>query len=124
MADITALRARNVDFWAQTAPGWIRHADRHDDLGRPLGAARCEWLRPAPGERILDVGCGCGGTTADLAAAVGRAATAVGLDLAPAMVDAGRERRFPRRAVRRRRHRDRRRSPGCAVRRGLLAHDA
>ncbi|GAA3842569.1 methyltransferase domain-containing protein [Sphaerisporangium flaviroseum] len=70
MPDIATLRERNATFWAQAAPGWIRHADLQDDAGRPLGAAAMEWLRPRQGERILDIGCGCGGTTADLAAAV------------------------------------------------------
>ena len=94
MADIASLRARNLAFWTQTAPGWIRQADRHDDFGRPMGAAAMDWLRPHTGERILDVGCGCGGTTADLAVAVGPSGQAVGVDLAESMVAAAR-RRFP-----------------------------
>jgi len=43
-----ALRARNAAFWAQAAPGWIRPADRQDEIGRPLGAAALDWLRPRP----------------------------------------------------------------------------
>ncbi|MFB4304752.1 class I SAM-dependent methyltransferase [Actinomadura sp. GTD37] len=95
MPDTASLRARNLAFWTQTAPGWIRHADRHDELGRPLGTAAMDWLRPRPGERILDVGCGCGGTTAALAEAVAPTGRAVGVDLAESMVAAAR-RRFPR----------------------------
>ncbi|MFC4122812.1 class I SAM-dependent methyltransferase [Nonomuraea zeae] len=95
MPGTDALRARNHEFWAQAAPGWIRHADRQDKAGRPLGAAAMEWLRPQPGERILDVGCGCGGTTAELAAAAGPGGEAVGVDLSDPMVAAAR-RRFPR----------------------------
>jgi SAM-dependent methyltransferase len=94
MADTAALRARNLAFWTQAAPGWIRHADRQDDAGRPLGAAAMEWLRPQPGEQVLDVGCGCGGTTADLAAAVAPDGGTVGVDLVESMVAAARE-RFP-----------------------------
>ncbi|WP_034215069.1 class I SAM-dependent methyltransferase [Actinoplanes subtropicus] len=70
MADVAALRARNAEYWQHSAPGWIRHAERQDALGRPLGAAAIDRLAPRPGERIVDVGCGCGGTTAELAAAV------------------------------------------------------
>ncbi|MEU9834582.1 methyltransferase domain-containing protein [Streptosporangium sp. NPDC048047] len=94
MTDTGTLRARNAAFWTQAAPGWIRHADRQDEIGRPLGAAAMDELRPRPGERILDVGCGCGGTTADIAAAVGPHGAAVGVDLAEPMVTAARE-RFP-----------------------------
>jgi len=88
------LRARHAVFWDRAAPGWIRHAARQDTLGRPLGAPAIDRLRAAPGERVLDVGCGCGGTTAELATAVGPTGTAVGIDLAEAMVAAARE-RFP-----------------------------
>jgi SAM-dependent methyltransferase len=56
-----------------------------------------DWLRPRPGEQILDVGCGCGGTTAELAAAVAPEGQAVGLDLAESMVMAARRRFPPRR---------------------------
>jgi SAM-dependent methyltransferase len=92
MADPAALRARNADFWARTAPGWIHQADRHDEIGRPLGAVALDRLRARPGERVLDVGCGCGGTTAEIARAVAPLGSAVGVDLAEAMVAAARER--------------------------------
>lgn len=92
MADTAGLRARNLEFWTQAAPGWIRHADRQDELGRPLGAAACHSLRPVPGESVLDVGCGTGGTTAELAALVAPTGQAVGVDLAESMVDTARNR--------------------------------
>jgi SAM-dependent methyltransferase len=94
MPDPGTLRARNHAFWTQAAPGWIRHADRQDEAGRPLGTAAMSRLRPKPGERILDVGCGCGGTTAELAAAVAPGGEAVGVDLAEPMVAAAKQ-RFP-----------------------------
>jgi trans-aconitate 2-methyltransferase len=51
------------------------------------GAALLELLAPRPGERILDLGCGTGHLTAQVAAA---GAEVVGLDLAPAMIDQAR----------------------------------
>jgi SAM-dependent methyltransferase len=92
MADAATLRARNADFWARAAPGWAGQADRHDEIGRPLGAVALDRLRARPGERVLDVGCGCGGTTAEIARAVAPHGSAVGLDLAEAMVAAARDR--------------------------------
>lgn len=94
MAAIPELRARNADFWAQAAEGWIRQADRHDRFGRPLGAAAMDALDLKPGERVLDVGCGCGGTTAELAAMVVPGGSVVGVDLSASMVAAAAQ-RFP-----------------------------
>lgn len=94
MTDTASLRARGAAFWAGAAPGWIRHADRQDETGRPLGAAALDRLAARPAERILDVGCGCGGTTAEIAAAVGQTGAAIGVDIDEAMVTAAR-RRFP-----------------------------
>jgi len=57
------------------------------DYGRDLLAL----LDPQPGERILDLGCGTGHVTADIAEAVGTAGDVVGIDASPAMVERARE---------------------------------
>lgn len=51
------------------------------------GASLVELLEPKPGERILDLGCGTGHLTAQLAAA---GAEVIGLDQDPAMIDQAR----------------------------------
>jgi trans-aconitate methyltransferase len=52
------------------------------------GEALLGLLAPRPGERVLDVGCGTGHLTAQIAAA---GAEVVGLDLSPAMIDQARQ---------------------------------
>jgi len=54
-----------------------------------LGAAAVEWLRPQPGERILDLGCGDGALTVKLRDA---GCDVVGVDASAAQVAAARER--------------------------------
>lgn len=58
----------------------------------PLGLRAIEALGPRPGEVIVDVGCGCGQTTLQLAEAVGPAGRVIGVDLAPRSLAAARER--------------------------------
>ncbi|HTE38450.1 MAG TPA: methyltransferase domain-containing protein, partial [Reyranella sp.] len=52
-----------------------------------LGATNAQ-----PGERVLDVGCGTGGTTADLAKAVGAKGHVLGADISEPLVEAARAR--------------------------------
>ena len=54
-----------------------------------LGGGVLDLLHPAPGERILDLGCGDGALTVDL---VARGADVIGVDASPAMVAAARGR--------------------------------
>lgn len=55
------------------------------------GAGLVEILAPQAGERVLDLGCGTGQLSAQIAAA---GAEVVGMDLSPAMIEAARE-QFP-----------------------------
>jgi arsenite methyltransferase len=66
--------------WLAAVPSEI--ANRFVGVGNPLS------LRPARrGERVLDVGCGCGLDTFAAASMVGNEGQAVGLDLTPEMLE-------------------------------------
>jgi trans-aconitate methyltransferase len=60
--------------------------DKHSFVWKH-GAALLELLAAQPGERILDLGCGTGHLTAQIAAA---GASVIGIDAAPAMIDEAR----------------------------------
>ncbi|HEX7380785.1 MAG TPA: methyltransferase domain-containing protein [Nevskiaceae bacterium] len=70
------------------ASDYARNARFVAELGAPLLA----WLAPAPGERILDLGCGDGALSAKLREA---GAEVHGVDASPAMVAAARARNVP-----------------------------
>ncbi|GAA2282070.1 hypothetical protein GCM10010149_28330 [Nonomuraea roseoviolacea subsp. roseoviolacea] len=66
-------------------------AARYDRMGveffTPMGRRLVELAAPAAGERVLDVGCGRGASLFPAAELVGPRGHALGIDLAPAMVE-------------------------------------
>ena len=88
--------AAQVDYW-NTAAGvtWARHHDQLDRQIAPLGAEALRALAPAAGERVLDIGCGCGHTTLDIAARVGPQGTVTGIDVSAPMLEIARRRPMP-----------------------------
>ncbi|MFF3847837.1 class I SAM-dependent methyltransferase [Streptomyces sp. NPDC002328] len=65
-------------------------AATYDRLGveffTPMGARLVELAAPRPGQRLLDVGCGLGATLLPAARLVGAGGSALGIDIAEAMV--------------------------------------
>ncbi len=84
-----------MDQRQQVAAVFDAAAPTYDRVGveffQPIAAGLVEQLAPVAGERVLDLGCGRGAVLLRLAAAVGRAGAATGLDLAPEMVAAATE---------------------------------
>jgi SAM-dependent methyltransferase len=88
--------AAQVDYWNTVAGEvWTRFNDDLDRQIEPLGREAIRALAPRSGERILDVGCGCGQTTAQLAAEVGAAGAVVGVDISRPMLEVARARPAP-----------------------------
>lgn len=76
----------------QAGPVWVRYRERLDRQIAPHGALAMEALAPRPGERILDVGCGCGTTSLELARRVGPEGEVLGLDVSAPMLGEAEER--------------------------------
>jgi SAM-dependent methyltransferase len=73
---------KQSEFWGGEAGDvWAREADRMDPALQVFGAAAMDALAPAPGERVLDIGCGAGSTSRALAGQVGATGHVVGVDV-------------------------------------------
>lgn len=71
---------------------WAAHQDKLDRELQPVLKPLIEFAAPVPGSTVLDVGCGCGATTLELARAVGPAGRVVGADLSGPMLAVAKER--------------------------------
>ena len=85
--------AAQIEFWnASAGETWAAYQAQLDRQLEPLGAEAMRILAPAPGERILDVGCGCGYTSFALADRVGPSGTVLGVDISEPMLAVARSR--------------------------------
>src|ERR1700761_6763286 len=82
-----------IKFW--NGPAGDKWAELQIDMDRNLGdvtAAILPFAGAKPGERVLDIGCGCGETTCLLADAVGGNGHVTGLDISKTMLTVARAR--------------------------------
>jgi ubiquinone/menaquinone biosynthesis C-methylase UbiE len=84
--------AQQIEYWNATAgPKWVELQRQLDEQLEPYGAAVATAAAVAPGESVLDVGCGCGGTSLDLGRRVGPRGAVLGIDISDIMLARARE---------------------------------
>src|ERR1700739_5183039 len=89
----TGANAAQQEYWSSVAgPRWVglagyveKRVERVNDRLRARSAV-------APGEKVLEVGCGTGAATVPLATAAGDTGEVVGIDISEPMLVAARER--------------------------------
>ena len=85
--------AQQVEAWnGPMGAQWVANEARTERALAPVLRALLDIALVQPGETILDIGCGAGGTTQALAEAVGPAGRVVGLDVSETILAAARAR--------------------------------
>ena len=81
-----------AEAWSKLAPTWLANEDRIERVSTLPGELAMDRLGLAPGQRVVDLGCGSGRTTLELAARVGPSGDVVGVDISAEMLARARER--------------------------------
>jgi SAM-dependent methyltransferase len=93
MTDANTANPDQVAYWnEQGGRTWAELNDLLDRQIRDVGLKGIEALAPAPGERVLDVGCGGGQTSLLIADRVGAGGAVTGADISRPMLTLARQR--------------------------------
>lgn len=83
----TGPNEEQIEYWNEVSgPNWVKVAPRIDGQITPFGLLAMERARIIEGERVLDVGCGTGQSSLQLAERVGRKGSVVGIDVSSPML--------------------------------------
>jgi ubiquinone/menaquinone biosynthesis C-methylase UbiE len=89
-----------VEFWSGTVgASWAERQEDFDAVLAPIGHAAIARAAIRPGERIIDVGCGCGTTTIALARRTGPQGHVLGIDISKPMLSRAVERAEPGQSI-------------------------
>lgn len=84
---------QQIEYWnGQVGDRWASFQARLDAAMTDIASAAYAFAAARPGERVLDVGCGCGTTALELANAVGSSGSVVGIDISRPMLEVARAR--------------------------------
>lgn len=89
---MTTDNAAQIAEWNGVQGGrWATLRQETNGIVMPFGEAALTAAAPRPGERVIDIGCGCGDTSIDLARRVGAGGMVLGVDVSRPMLDVARE---------------------------------
>ncbi len=80
------------DWAADAGKRWLAQLDRFESMIEPIGKALLDQAAYSASETVVDIGCGGGWTTRQIASAVGDTGFVVGLDISPDLVATARDR--------------------------------
>ena len=87
---MTVANTEQAEHWnSEEARHWVTHQARYDRMLAPIADVLFDRAALTKGERVLDIGCGCGATTIAAARAIAPG-DALGVDLSVPMLDRAR----------------------------------
>ena len=85
-----ASNQEQIDYWnGEAGQTWVEAQERLDGLLAPISAALMDRANVSASDRVIDIGCGCGETSMQLA---GRGAAVWGIDISEPMLAHARRR--------------------------------
>jgi SAM-dependent methyltransferase len=77
-----------INYWNESSGAkWVHNESVLDEQIAPVGSLVMDRTGVAPGERAIDVGCGCGQTCLQLGERVGAAGSVMGIDISAVMLE-------------------------------------
>lgn len=96
---MTFVNNEQAEFWSSMASTWAEMDERLERTAGEPGRMAMDRLAARPGDRLLDLGCGTGPTTVELAARVSPGGSVTGVDIAEGMLERARGRAAERGAA-------------------------
>lgn len=92
-SDVQDLHARENEYWnGDAGQRWVKNQTRVDAVLAPVAAAAIERANVSQGDKVVDIGCGCGVTSLELGRRVGPDGAVLGLDVSAPMLERARQR--------------------------------
>ncbi|KTE27747.1 MULTISPECIES: class I SAM-dependent methyltransferase [unclassified Sphingopyxis] len=83
---VTAPQPPTHEWTGASGHNWVLHQQRLDLMLKAFGDAAIDAAAIAPGEQVLDIGCGAGATSFALAEKIGPGGQVLGVDISPQLV--------------------------------------
>ena len=89
---MSEVNKNQKDFWSGKGGDiWVERQNAMDTMLSPLGEAALNKLNFNEEENVLDIGCGCGHTTLNIAKRIGSSGNVTGLDISEPMLKRAKE---------------------------------
>ena len=74
------INQQQIDYWnGEAGERWVVQDHSIDTMIRPIGLSTLDAAAVQSGERAIDIGCGCGNPTLELARRIGPSGSVLGI---------------------------------------------